>query len=84
MAEFGTKIEVRPTIWFKVTEVELRALDALAGYGFDPFMKVFKEHLGSHYMEGNEKGLASFFDAVRQNASRLLVRMEAARESVKE
>ena len=69
MAKFNTKIEIKPTIWLKVTEVELRALDALAGYGFDPFM---------------EKGLLSFFDAVRQNASRLLSKMEAARRSVEE
>ncbi len=43
---------------------ELKALDALAGYGVDSFLKVFYQHLGKSYLEPHEKGLRSFLAGV--------------------
>ncbi|GAG09337.1 unnamed protein product, partial [marine sediment metagenome] len=40
----------------RLTEEEMRALDALTGYGFRPFLKVFYEKMGRHYLEPYEKG----------------------------
>ncbi len=52
------QITEHPTITleasFKVTEAELRALDALAGYGDDAFIKMFYTDLGEHYMKPHE------------------------------
>jgi hypothetical protein len=46
--------KVTTVVEFKVevtlTEGEVRALDAIAGYGADAFLKVFHKHLGSAYI----------------------------------
>lgn len=39
---------------------ELRALDALVGYGIDPFIKLFYKHMGEAYLKPHEAGLRSF------------------------
>lgn len=48
----------------ELTENELRALDALVGYGFDAFVKCFYEHLGKHYLEPYENDLKQLFAKV--------------------
>lgn len=63
-------IEQRPTI-----TLEVRALDALVGYGDDAFVKVFYEHLGKHYMQPHEAGLKS----VRELVPGILRRTDDAR-----
>lgn len=50
-----------------LTEVEVRALDALVGYGDDAFLKHFKEKLGTAYIRDHEKGLRSAFTAIRRD-----------------
>ena len=54
-----TRIEARATIEF--SEGELRALDALIGYGADSFLEVFYSKLGKAYMEPWEPHLRSLF-----------------------
>jgi len=58
------KAEINTRIIFSVkcelTENELRALDALVGYGFDNFIKHFYG-LGKHYMEPYENDLRQLF-----------------------
>ncbi len=70
------KINGVPTIsvdiTIRLTESEARALDALAGYGIDAFLKVFYT-LGRHYMEPHEDGLRSLFEAIRGNSGILSV-----------
>lgn len=62
------KTDVKTTIAFTVkcelTESELRALDALVGYGFDNFLKCFYEHLGKAYLEPYERDLRQLFDKI--------------------
>ncbi len=64
-----TKLRVRPTVHFTVeatlTEGDLRALDALAGYGTDAFLKVFYEHMGKHYLQPHERDLRSLFEKIK-------------------
>lgn len=43
------------------TEAEARALEALVGYGIEPFLQVFYTHLGKHYLQPHEAGLRSLF-----------------------
>jgi hypothetical protein len=59
-ARITTTIEFTQTF----TEAEARALDALVGYGFEPFLKVFYAHMGRHYMEPHEAGLRKLFESI--------------------
>lgn len=47
-----------------LSEVEARALEALAGYGADAFLEVFYKHMGKHYLQPHESGLRSLFDSI--------------------
>lgn len=61
--------KINATISFSATltlnETEIRALDALVGYGDDAFLEVFKEKLGKAYIRDHEAGLRSAFAAIR-------------------
>ena len=60
-------IDGRPTLQLHVTislsEQEAGALDALIGYGIEPFLKVFYEHMGKAYLHPYEPGLRSLFES---------------------
>lgn len=62
-----------------MTEGELRALDALAGYGDDAFVKMFYDNLGKSYMQPYEKDLRLFLKSIRSVASPVLERAKKAR-----
>lgn len=61
MENFEVKIDVDVKATMVLSEVELRALDALVGYGIEPFLKVFYEKLGKHYLQPHEEGLRALF-----------------------
>lgn len=42
---------------------EMRALDALTGYGVDQLIEHFYKHMGKSYLEPYEHGLRSFLKA---------------------
>lgn len=63
-----------------LTEEEVRALDALVGYGIEPFLKVFYEKLGEAYMRPHEKGLRSLFETINKKIIPELLHIDAARE----
>ena len=71
------QVEVHATMTF--SESELRALDALVGYGFDPFIKVFYEKMGKHYMQPYEAGMRSVFESIRAVVPGILHRTDDAR-----
>lgn len=71
-------------VYLQVSEVEARALDALVGYGYDDFLKVFYQHLGKHYMQPHEAGLKSLFETVRAEIPKHLSRIDKTREAFKE
>lgn len=70
-------VEVAATMSF--TEAELRALDALVGYGFDPFILAFYEKMGKHYMRPHEAGMRSVFESIREAVPGILRRTDDAR-----
>ncbi len=78
------KIEGRPTVKMEVclqlTEAEAGALDALVGYGIDPFLEVFYK-LGRAYMEPYEDGLRSLFESVRTGEGSVRGLLEKARDA---
>lgn len=79
------KIEGRATLTvevpFVLTEVEARALEALAGYGADAVVKAAYEKLGRAYLEPHEAGLRSLFDSVRLQIPDILRRTTDARNA---
>lgn len=72
-------VEVGATI--KLTEAELRALEALAGYGDEGFLKVFYEHMGKHYLQPHEAGIKSLFAVIRADLNPILERADAAKKA---
>lgn len=65
----------------QLNEAEIRALDALVGYGIKPFLEVFYAHLGQHYMKPHEAGLRSLFDTINADLRPILDRMDSARKA---
>lgn len=65
MAKIGCNPVVTATIVLHLSEAEAGALDALAGYGTDEFLRVFYDKMGKAYLQPYEKGLRSLFDSVR-------------------
>ena len=72
-------VEVGATI--KLTEAELRALEALVGYGDGPFLEVFYKHMGRHYLQPHEAGLKSLFAVIRSDLAPILDRADAAKKA---
>ena len=72
-------VEVSATI--KLNESELRALEALVGYGTDSFLKVFYGQMGKTYMQPHEAGLRSLFTVIRSDLNPILARADAAKKA---
>lgn len=66
MAKITEHPKIDLVLRFEVSYSEAAALDALAGYGDDAFIKAFYENLGKAYMEKHEAGLRSFLKSVRE------------------
>jgi len=83
MAEFKTKtiLEAQATITFN--EVELRALEAMTGYGADAFLGVFYEKLGKRYMQPYEAGLRSLFETINPPVKTAIRQVDEARACLK-
>lgn len=73
------RVEVSATI--KLTETELRALEALAGYGTDNFLEVFYKQMGKHYLQPHEAGIRTLFDVIRSDLNPILHRTDAAKKA---
>lgn len=59
------KLNVQFQIDLTLNEVELRALDAMVGYGANAFIEKFYAHLGKAYMEKHESGLRNIFAKIK-------------------
>lgn len=81
MAQIYQAPKVDLVLTFVVNEAEARALDALAGYGDDAFIKAFYEKLGTHYMVPHEHGLRSFLKSIRDFVPNALSRLDHARKA---
>ena len=80
MAKSIQRIHITYESVITINEDEMRALDALVGYGDDAFLSVFKEKLGSAYIRDHENGLKSFFKNIRNNVLPALKEVDKARE----
>lgn len=72
-------VETRATI--ELSEVEMRALEALIGYGVQPFSDVFYQHMGKHYLRPHEAGIRSLFKTIGSDIPDVLRRADAARQA---
>ena len=81
MAQIVELPVVSVTAKFTVTEGELRALDALAGYGDDAFIQMFYKNLGEAYMKPYEAGMREFLKSIRNVASPILSQTDKARKA---
>ena len=80
MAEIEERSIVKVDAKFTVSEGELRALEALAGYGDDAFIEMFYKTLGKTYLQPHEKHLREFLKSIRSIATPILSRTDAARK----
>ena len=76
-------IEIKYQCTITLSESEMRALDALTGYGDDAFLEVFYK-LGKHYMHPHEKGLRNLFERIREEIPPRLNTIDKARKSVQD
>lgn len=82
MAKFqgpGPVVVLSATI--ALSEIELRALEALAGYGVDHFLEVFYVKMGRHYLEPHEAGVRSLFASVLTDGRSVLAKVDRARDA---
>ncbi len=63
--------QINFTVKCDLTEEEVRALDALAGYGLDNFLKAFYSGLGKAYLQPHENGLITLFKKAQEMRSNL-------------
>jgi hypothetical protein len=84
MAKITTKPTIQLELIITLSESEARALDALAGYGDDAFIKAFYEVMGRHYLEPHEKGLRLLLKTVREIVPNWLRRVDDARKKFSE
>lgn len=71
--------EVKITATLTLTEGQLRALDAMAGYGADAFLRAFYVKLGKHYMKPFERDLRDLFKAIAAQVPPALQGVKEAR-----
>lgn len=80
------EIEVKTKVDFKITmefaENEARALEAIIGYGFKPFIEMFYKNMGSHYLKPYEQSAKAIFEK-RQEINFQLYNIEKIREAAK-
>jgi hypothetical protein len=79
----GTRLSVNFEAVLHLTEPEVRAMDALVGYGIDSFLQVFYEKLGKAYMRDHEGGLRTFFESIEKQIRPELHRMDEVQRVLK-
>lgn len=75
-----TAINITASITF--TEGELRALDALVGYGDDAFLRAFYVKLGTAYMKPFERDLRDLFARIRSTVPAAIRTAEEHRKAL--
>ncbi len=78
--EITTSVGITATL--TLNESQLRALEALASYGDDAFLKAFYIKLGRHYMQPFERDLRELFSLIRSEVPTALRGIKQSRESL--
>lgn len=80
MVKISNRTRIHFTVTMQLDEDQARALDAMIGYGFNTFLATFYKHLGKGYLEPHEAGLRRVFDAIGEQVSPELYRIDKARK----
>lgn len=80
MAQFKTTTRIEATATITFGESELRALEAMTGYGIEGFLKVFYEKCGRHYMQPHEQGLRDLFATIAKPVGQALGQVDECRK----
>lgn len=83
MANQQTYVSVKMDVFFGLNETEVRALEALAGYGTDEFLTAFYEKMGKAYLEKHEDGIRTLFDKIKKDLRPRLDAMDELRKATK-
>ncbi|MDH7640548.1 hypothetical protein [Sphingomonas oryzagri] len=70
---------ITATAVLELDEAQLGALDALAGYGDDAFLRVFYKQMGESYLKPYEAGLRSLFKRIKNTVPEALHQINDAR-----
>lgn len=73
-------LTVEPKVTIEFNEGEMRALEALTGYGIDDFIEFFYKHMGKHYLQPHEKDLRTVFETFRKEFIPILSTTDTARK----
>lgn len=84
MAKITSSATLDIKVVFTINEEEARALDALAGYGDDEFIKMFYDNLGKSYMKPYENGMREFLKTIREELRGHLSQLDQARILLKQ
>jgi hypothetical protein len=76
------KTEVSITATVELTEGALRALEAMAGYGDEAFLKAFYVKLGRSYLQPVERDVRELFRLVRAKVPPALRAVKEARKGL--
>ena len=76
------KTDVQITATLELSEGALRALEAMAGYGDEAFLKAFYVKLGKAYLQPVERDVRELFRLIRANVPPALAAVTAAREGL--
>jgi len=79
----GHRLSVNFEAVLHLTEPEIRALDALVGYGTDEFLAAFYEKLGKSYMTEHEAGLRTLFESIKTQTRPELHRIDEVKKLLK-
>ena len=82
MSNIKINTSVNITASIELTEGQLRALDALAGYGPDNFFKAFYVKLGKAYMQPFERDMRELFSLIRAQVPPALAGIKEARKTL--
>lgn len=81
MSELKITTTAQITATLELNEGQLRALDALAGYGANAFFKAFYIKLGKAYMQPFEKDMRELFALIHNDVPTALANIETMRKT---
>ena len=77
------KIRTEFTATLLLNERELRALDAMVGYGEESFLNCFYKKCGTYYLKPYEDGVHSLFDKVAKISQDSIREIDIFKEKLK-
>jgi hypothetical protein len=78
-----SNVNIEFSINLSLTLGEAQALEAIVGYGIDPFLEVFYK-LGKAYLEPHEEGMKELFKKVWSELPTEIAKIQSAQKAINE